>query len=433
MRRDASCAMVLVSTVLALAVVGIADLASGQTVTLRYLNWGLGEEPWGSYIREMADAFQKANPQIKISLEAIGFGEKDKVFSTQAEAGRAPDVAVFNSESMSAFIQRGYLLDVAPFLKRDVADIQSIFYEAALQYVTREHRTFGVPMQYQPMILAYNTKLFRDAGLDPAKPPRTWEELVSYGKRLTRDVNNDGKLDQWGMAIIGAKGPGMYPRLAPFVWAAGGEFLTVDEKQSALNRPETIEGFKFYVELFTKQGIVPPGVTEVGPQQARTLMAHSQVGMKIGSSWTPGIVDAINPAMKARDVLRFAGIPSKKTKATAINAGYHVIAKSSRHPDEAWRFVRFLTSNEAYKRAYDVNRWIMARKDTNAWIKAKEDPFDRVMIEEAANARFFPITPKWPEIADVIGVAVQEALTGTKTPEQALADAHERAGRILSR
>jgi ABC-type glycerol-3-phosphate transport system substrate-binding protein len=422
-------------TVLAVTVVvGLAAASAGaQPVTLRYFNWGLGEEPWGSYIREMTEAFQKANPQIKVTLEAIGFAEKEKVFATQAEAGRAPDVAVFLSESMGSFIDRGYLLDLAPSLKRDTPDFAAVFYEPAVRYVTRGGAIFGVPFTYQPMILVYNTRLFEKAGLDPAKPPRTWEELVSYGKRLTHDTNNDGKTDQWGMAIIGSKGPGIFPRLAPFIWSAGGDFLTADEKGSALNRPETKEGFKFYVELFTKHGIVPPGVTEVGPQQARTLLAHGQVAMLIGSSWTPGIVDAINPAAKARETLRFAPIPVRKSPATAINAGYHVIAKSTRHPEEAWRFVNFLTSHAAYQRAYEVNGWIVARKDTNEWIKAKGSPFDRVMIDELGSARFFPATPKWPQITDALILAAQDALTGTKTPEQALADAHERASRILAR
>jgi multiple sugar transport system substrate-binding protein len=283
------------------------------------------------------------------------------------------------------------------------------------------------------MILVYNTRMFQEAGLDPNKPPRTWDELIAYGKRLTRDTNGDGKIDQWGLAIIGQKGPAIYPRLGPFIWSAGGDFLTPDGKRSALNRPETIEGFKFYVELFTKHGIVPPGVTEIGAQQARTLMAHSQVAMKIGCSWSPGIIGAINPAMKTRDVLRFAAIPSLKTKATAINSGYHVVAKSTRYPEQAWRFVNFVGSMDSANRGYEVNGWIMARKDTNNWIMTKKDPFDRVMIEEVGTARYFPATPKWPEITDVLSVALQEALTGTKTPEQALADAHQRVVQILLR
>jgi multiple sugar transport system substrate-binding protein len=381
----------------------------------------------------MAEKFQRANPNIRIDLEAIGFAEKDKVFATQAEAGRAPDVAKFNSESLGAFMQRGYLLDLVSFLQRDVPQYRSIYHDPHSQYVTRGNRMYGLPDQYQPMVLVYSSQMFRDAGLDPAKPPRTWDELITYSRQLTRDTNNDGKVDQWGTAIIGAKGPGIFPRLAPFIWSAGGDFLTRDEKRSALNRPETIEGFKFYVELSTKHGIVPPGVTEIGPHQARTLMAHGQAAMKIGCSWSPGIIQAINPSMKAREVLRFAAVPYKKAKATAINAGYHVIAKNTRHPEEAWRFVNFLGSMEAQKRAYEVNGWIMGRRDTNAWIKAKGDPFDRVMIDELPTARFFPLTPKWPEISDVLAVALQEALTGAKTPEQALADAHERVVRILLR
>ena len=94
-------------------------------------------------------------------------------------------------------------------------------------------RMHAMPGDYMTMVLFYNTEMFKAAGLNPDKPPKTWDEFLQYAKKLTRDTDGDGKVDQWGFGTVGAKSPGFSLRFGPFIWSFGGDYLTPDMKKSA--------------------------------------------------------------------------------------------------------------------------------------------------------------------------------------------------------
>ena len=105
---------------------------------------------------------------------------------------------------------------------------------------------------------------------------------------------------------------------SPFLWSFGGDYLTPDNKKSALNTPEANEAFKYFIELYTKYKVMPPGVPTMNAQDVRTQVAHRKTAMEIGSGWSAPIINAINPELKAFDVLAAAPLPMKKKRVTTI-------------------------------------------------------------------------------------------------------------------
>ncbi|MEJ2166535.1 MAG: sugar ABC transporter substrate-binding protein, partial [Desulfobacterales bacterium] len=280
--------------------------AMAEQVTLRFSDWHLTEDVWNKSLNEGMAIFHQRYPNIKVVMEPVSYGEKETKYTVESAAGRAPDVFHVHAFSLPMFFGKGFAKDLTPFIEKEEAGFLDAWYPLPLELMTYKGKIHAMPGDYMTMVLFYNTEMFKAAGLDPDKPPKTWDEFLTYAQKLTRDTNGDGKVDQWGFGTVGAKSPGFSLRFGPFIWSYGADYLTPDMKKSALDTPEAKAAFTFFVELFTKYKVVPPGLTAMNPQEVRTQLAQKKVAMIMGSGWTPPIVNKINPDLNAFEVLSCA-------------------------------------------------------------------------------------------------------------------------------
>ncbi len=403
-------------------------------VTLRFSDWHLTEDVWNKSLNEGMDMFHQRNPNIKVTLEPVSYGEKETKYTVESAAGRAPDVFHVHAFSLPMFFSKGYAQDLTPFIEKEGPGFLDAWYPLPIDLMKYNGKVHAMPGDYMTMVLFYNTEMFKAAGLDPNSPPKTWDEFLQYAKALTRDTDGDGKVDQWGFGSVGAKSPGFPLRFGPFIWSFGADYLTPDMKKSALNTPEAEEAFAFFVELYTKHKVVPPGLTAMNPQEARTQLAQKKVAMILGSGWTPPIVNKINPDLNAFEVLKCAPAPIKTRQGTAIWLSSWVMSPNTKHPNEAWELIKFITSKEIEVKWFVDNRVLSSRKDVSGVApEILNDKFGSVIASQLPYGMVEPQIKQWPEIMDTFTTSLQEAIVGMKTPEQALGEAHERINAILAR
>jgi len=403
-----------------------APSTKGQ-VTLRFSAWHMTEKVWGQSINEALAIFKQQNPNIDVQQEPVAYGEMVAKYTTQSQQKNAPDVFTLPAFAFGSFFDQGFTLPLDDFVKAEGANFLSQWHEVAIGACTYNGKLHAMPDEIMAMVLAYNAEMFEAAGLDPNHPPETWDEFLDVAKKLTNGTT------QWGFGMVGAKDPGFPLRFNSVVWSFGGDFLTPDNKQSALDKPETVEAFTFYVSLNNEHGVIPPGATQANPQDVRTMMAQKKIAMKIGSGWTQTIVNSLNPDLKAFEVIRAAPMPYKRQRVTTAFLKAHMISASSRYPEEAWKLIKFLTSREIATKWFKDNGVTPSRKDVAEIPEIKNHPFASVVSAEVARARFEPLIPQWPQIVDAFTTATQEAITKQKSPEQALGDAHRRINQILAR
>lgn len=433
-RRLFICVLVVIIMAMTGGVIG-SSVSFAENVELKLFCWGLTEDIWGGYLLDMIKRFESKNPNIKVLPEKTTFGEKESVFTTRSEARQAPDVARFTYDPIASFANKGYLQDLTPSVNKEPKGFLDQWQSSAINVLTREGRLYALPEEFMPWVLIYNTEMFKKANLDPNKPPKNWDEFLTYAKALTRDTNNDGQIDQWGFGLLGARGPGLFPRFNPWLWSAGGNYLTPDNKASALTQPDTINGVRFFVDLYRKHKVVPPGAPEAGPHEVRTQMAYEKIGMMIGTGFDPGIIAKLNPKFDAMNLLRMAPVPAPKGKKskTGASLGMWVISSQTKHPEEAWKLVKFLTGSESQMESYRKNGWVSARKDVATSKDVKSDKFARVLAQEASNVMFPPIIVKWPEIGDIVITAIHNSLTEKSTVEEAFGAADRDVNRVLQK
>lgn len=425
MRRKMTLWANLAIVAVAVSFLTIAASPAGAQVKIRFQSWHWGETPWVNALNEFVKTYNQANPGVEVVRDDSRYADKESVFVTQSQAKAAADIAHFSYRPIRNFAERGYLLDLTPYIEKEGgAKYLAQFDPDVLKVCEYKGRYYCLPDDMNPMVLMYNTQLFKEAGLDPTKPPATWDQFLEYGKKLTRG-------DRYGVGIIGARQEGIFMRFNPWPWGAGGEYVTPDEKRSALDKPEFLEGFKFYVELFTKHKLVPPGVIEQGAQEVRTQLAHGKVAMIITLPAAPGIVQAINPNINVREVMALAPVPVGKKKVTSTWFSLRVISAFTKNPDAAWKVYRTWYDKESQMRNFKIAGVLSSRLDIRSSPEVKSDKFAQVFAAQTPFVKLEPLTPAWPKIGDAMITAIQEALTGMKTPEQALKEAHLAANQAL--
>jgi multiple sugar transport system substrate-binding protein len=411
--------VLLIGLVIVLAVPATAQ------VKIRFQTWHWNEKPVFFALEEFMNEFNKNNPGIEVVRDDSRYGDKETVYIAQSQAKAAADIAHFQHRAIPLFADRGFIMDLTPFIEKEGGEkFLAQWDQKALETCKYKGKIYCLNDYVNPLALLYNTQHFKEAGLDPAKPPTNPAELLDYAKKLTR-------AGRYGMGLIGARQEGLFMRLNPFIWGTGGEFLTPDNKRSALDTPEALEGFRAYVELFSKYKVVPPGVIEQGAQEVRTQIAHEKVSMEIGVIQAPLIYKAINPNFKVDEVMAAAAIPSGKKRVSSVEYGMRVISAFTKHPEEAWKVYKAWVSKDVQLRNFKIYGVMSARLDVKNSPEILNNKLARVFAAQAPYGKIEPLIPEWPKIGDALITGVQEAFSGTKTTEQALKDVHIAANRAL--
>jgi multiple sugar transport system substrate-binding protein len=335
------------------------------------------------------------------------------------------DVLQFDGPSIAEFVEGGGLEPIDPYVSsKDLSD----FYPSALEPCEYKGKLYGLPYLVHDQILYYRTDLFKAAGLDPDRPPETWDELVDYAIKLTKN-------GVYGFVVEG-KGPGhpeVPTKFLDFLYAAGGSIFADDERDFStvtLDSPAGYEAMQFMVDLLHKYKVCPPGALGFDCADVHTMFMQGILAM--AHNWPYQFGLANDPkASKVVGLFDVALMPRKRRIAGAAYAWFLAIPSSSRNKDSAWKFIEFMTSTEELKGLNLYNPGPIPRKSTAKLIQ--EDPevpeltkkFIRVCTEMVEHGITNAVKhPKYAVIKDdIIGAAISEALSLKKTAKEAIDDA----------
>ncbi len=416
----------------------VAPAATAQRVKIVLSNWHLVEPHWEKSIKEAVAEFMVRYPNIEVVLDYVSYAEKETKYMTAIEAGVGPDVMHLGPAEISfgLFATRGYFRDLTPFIQAEAAGFLDAWYPGVVDALSHEGKVYGLGNNYQAMVLMWNKRLFAEAGLDPERPPQTWEELLDYAKKLTRDRDGDGRIDTWGLGMVGRVDPGFQLRFTPILFGFGATYLSADYRCAAINTAAAKEAVKFFVDLFVTHGVVPPGVTDMTPGKVREQFAAEKIAMKITSAWGPPIVKSIRPDVDWDNIIGIAPVPVKagtnpEIRTTAF-LSYYAMNRNTKNPKESWELLKFLTSKEAQEKWFRDARVLSARRDVSQQYQLiLDDPYAKVIGAELSRAAMVPMIPEWPQIIEAINVAVQKGLLGQPV-DPAWRDAYLQINDILA-
>ena len=214
-------------------------------------------------IDQMSADFERDNPGIKVKPIYAGTYQETIVKAITAhKSGQPPSTAILLSTDMYTLIDEDAIVpfDEVATAADDKAWMKS-FYPAFMANSRTGGKTWGIPFQRSTIVLYWNKEMFKDAGLDPNRPPATWKEMLEYAQKLTkRDAS--GNVTQWGVQIPSSGFP--YWLFQGLTTPNGVELMNAAGTETYFDKPEVVDALAFWVDLGRKHKVMPPGVVEWG-------------------------------------------------------------------------------------------------------------------------------------------------------------------------
>ncbi len=346
--------------------------ASGKT---KLVVWGLevGKESAG-LVAQIAE-FERLNPDIHISVLSMGAGSMNpQKLMTSIVGGVPPDVINQDRFTVGDWASRGTFRPLDDFLATETgvnAVRREDFYPAAWNEAVYKGKTYAIPTGIDDRMLLYSKAAFREVGLDPEKPPRTWEELKAAAKRLTK-LNPDGTYKRIGF-IPNYGNSWLYL----YSWQNGGEFLSPDTRTVTLANEQTVGALEYMVSLYDMLG----GNDKISIFQSsfqggeQNPFYTGKIGMLISGSWeisniaryAPDLDFGVAPPPVPAERLKGEGIFANQPKYITWVGGYSLaVPAGAKHPEQAWRFIRYMTS---------IQGQVTGAREQQAYAKSKGRPF----------------------------------------------------------
>lgn len=251
----------------------------GDTITYWATNEGPSVEADQEILNEAIGEFEEQSG-VEVEIQVIPWDSLYQRILTATTSGEGPDVLNIGNTWSAALQATGAFL---PFEEEAMEAIGGMdkFAEAPMRSTGAAGETpTSVPLYSVPDAgLFYNLSMFEEAGIEGA--PETWEELVEAGEQLTQDTNNDGQMDQWGMAIAGGSNIDNIHRGFVLSRQQGGAFFD-GEGQPTFASPENVEAVKTYVDLVAEHEIAAPASAETDGTQVVSQFANGNAAMMLG-------------------------------------------------------------------------------------------------------------------------------------------------------
>lgn len=405
-----------------------ASLAE-ESITISYYDWQLTETPTGDILRKQLARYEELHPNVKIELQPVPTADRIDKYITMVLGGAAPDIVAMPEGGLSTFVPMNCLEPLNSYLDAD-PELKAQLVPAMVDMASKDGTVYAIPRFASTHALLYNADHFRAAGLDPDDPPTTWAELAEYAKKLTVDKNGDGEIDQWGMGIMGAKVVSINYRYWWLLWGAGGDILNADETESLLGSEASEKAIEFYTNLYLKDKVVPPGVTDVDYTTVINDFTAEKTSMTVDGPWQVPNIRAGNPDID----LRAAVLPAMEEGyplATVGGGGFLGVSASSKHKDIAWDIIAFLSNAENTWEYASECSFIPCRQDISERVLAEGDPLMGEFAKALDSTRLTPAIPQMSAIANLLAEEIQYVFIGEKTPHEASQSLNERANELL--
>lgn len=392
-----------------------ADTAAAVELTMWTGTWNETKMP------ELLKKFQESNPNITVKFEYFPWDGMEDKYMTAMQANATPDVLDMAIAWTIPYGKMGKLRAVDEYASKSGLNLEDTFYPGGLETLTTDGKHYALPYRTEVLTLIYNKELFEQAGLDPEVPPKTWDEVAAFGKKLA--ANN-----VYGFGLCGNGAGNTANQVLTMMFEKGVEVLSPDESKAAFNTPAAVEALQTWSNLHLVEKIVPTSVLENDNTINRNLFAEGKLAMYMSGSYDLTAIYEANPNIK----MGFGMIPTFSDGNRKVQQGGWNIGITSTCPDAnaeaAFQWISFLASPEISVTFSDT---ISACK-ASAGDPKYADPDMKLFIEMLPFGKPLPGNVYMTEITNIIYSEAQAVLSGVKDAATALKAAEARTNELLA-
>jgi multiple sugar transport system substrate-binding protein len=385
--------------VLPLLSVLLAACARDDRIHLRIADWAGVEEM--QIVNELLDEFMRRHPEVRVTQEAIPNSYRERIL-TSMTSGAPPDVLLLDSIDVPAFVDRGLLVDLAPYADRVGLDLD-LFYPNILAIAQRGKRLYAFPKDFTPLVIYYNKNVLDRFNLSYPSGDWTWEDFLRMCKQVTVDEDGDGEPEVYGTFL--SKFLYLWQ---PWVWANGGDILSPDGRRATgyLDSPETVEALQFLLDLRLKHRVVPTLEVQRNPRgRYKNMFYLGKIAFyQSGHWWLP---ETLRYLKSGRIRIGTAPLPRRagKPRANIIYESGWAVPVMTPHRKWAVRLAAFMSSEVAQRTFSRYGLAVSAMRHV-AEEMAEKDPWgvERAFLAEIPYVRspWGTRTPEFRPIQDML-------------------------------
>lgn len=378
----------------------VPSIVRAKKVTLKYwLCTGPTLEETKHW-KELAKQYMAEHPDVIVKTEHITGNIEPKVLTAFA-GGTAPDVLDFQDEPFIGFAKRGVFMDIGPLMEKfPIVNPEDLF-PHAMEMFLYNGKQYAMPIAGGPITVFYNKTLFEKAGLNYPTYSWTINDCLEGWKKLTQDIDNDGRIDQFGTSMTTG-----WVYFMPWLFMHGTRFLSPipyvqGVTRSAINCPEGIEALQWWQDLRWKHNLTPTPAQEglLGAEWFKT----GRVASTVTGPWMFGEYRAVKGLNW--DIAHMPTGP-KGYKATRWSYDGLMISEQSKHKEEAWKFIGFIMSPRGQRFITKEGTSLpslMSVASEPAFVRPDTPQHEEIMLEVLKKyARLQPYNPYWAEVGRAI-------------------------------
>lgn len=371
--------------------------------------------------QEILPAFYEQHPDVTVSVDYTTYGNLNEKLTTAVAGGLIPDVMMMGVGWVEAFAANGVLANLTDLGVAEESLAES-FTPAIVQGGVVEGSVYALPVMLDTRFACARTDILADAGY--TEPPSSWDELREYAIALT-ERDSSGNLERAGFDILSMDLRQMYE---VFLFSNGGSLFNEDITEPVFNSPEGVAALQFLVDLIQTDRVEDIGFSSSDAEVHPLLNGRAAMGVCHNNLWislqeaAPELADQIQPFLihGTQPGMFFGG-----TLAT-VSAG-------SDQQEAALALAQHLSAAEPSLLANEQRGNVPARTELLSSDYVQNNPLVQYAMENLEHAQREGGPPQWLEIRGDFSPAVEAALLGEKTAQQALDDLAAAARQAMSR
>lgn len=321
--------------------------ASGEgSVKMTLLSTTLIEKPDGDVEQEMIDKYLAANPHVEMETMTVSANDIMPKITAMITANQTPDIfSVTAASTLPTLIDMKAVQPLNELFGQEFIDD---LYPAVASEVVLDGTLYVVPWGAIPTGFLYRTDWLEETGLEP---PTTFAELTEVAKAMTKDMDGDGTIDRYGLALIASNDSSASSRFVTMLRNCRSSELRRegDGYVTEINNEGGQALLEYFYQWANVDKVVPPGASEIDHKTAINLLATEQAGCTFSGPHTLGTVYELNPELKGK----FAAVPMPTLYEgdTSISTGSingFAISATSSCQEQAVDYLKFLTNAENF-------------------------------------------------------------------------------------
>ncbi len=377
---------------------------------ITFMAWGSPEEltVW----QTIADEFSASHPDINVTVDVSDWEAYFNKLQTLFAGGTPPDVFAMDAPLYPDWQSRGVLKNLQPYLDAEPGLLDG-FYPVTLQAYETEDGYYGLPRDFQTIVLYYNKDMFDAAGVDYPTNDWTLQDLRDAAKALTQDTDGDGQTDQWGFWAD-------FYDLELFwggaIWGSGGQVISDDHTETLLAEGPARDVWHMMSDMIFEDGSVP--TTGEAEQYGYDIFLAERAAMTTIGHW-------VVPEYTAQGIdFGVAAFPAgPEERATVVNSAGFVIADASPNADAAWEFIKYAVGPSGQTRLAELGfaaPVLQSVAESPVFLEQGADIDQQVYLDALAYAQPKPSFRGYGEWSGVVGDTLSLVWSGDMTVDEAL-------------